>query len=51
MMYVPGEIFYPQNSPLRRRSQMRLSFGVESRVTIRDGIQRLSQAVRHVMMR
>ncbi|MDA1162112.1 MAG: PLP-dependent aminotransferase family protein [Planctomycetota bacterium] len=51
VMYVPGEIFYPQNSPLRRRSQMRLSFGVESRVTIRDGIQRLSQAVRHVMMR
>jgi 2-aminoadipate transaminase len=49
VMYVPGEISYPSGSPLQRRSQMRLSYGVESPETIRDGMQRLSQAIRHVM--
>lgn len=49
VMYVPGEISYPKGSPLQRHCQMRLSFGVESPETIRDGMQRLSRAVRHVM--
>ncbi|MFT5325916.1 MAG: 2-aminoadipate transaminase [Planctomycetaceae bacterium] len=49
VMYVPGEIAYPKGSPLQKRTQMRLSFGVESPETIRDGMQRLSRAVRHVM--
>ena len=49
VMYVPGEITYPKNSPLQKRCQMRLSFGVEAPDTIREGMQRLSQAVRHVM--
>jgi 2-aminoadipate transaminase len=49
VMYVPGEISYQSGSPLQRRSQMRLSYGVESPETIRDGMQRLSQAIRHVM--
>lgn len=49
VMYVPGEISYPTGSPLQKRTQMRLSYGVESPETIRSGMQRLSQAVRHVM--
>lgn len=49
VMYVPGEIAYPKNSPLQKRSQMRLSFGVETPETIREGMRRLSQAIRHVM--
>lgn len=49
VMYVPGEIAYPKGSPLRKRTQMRLSFGVESPETIREGMRRLSQAIRHVM--
>jgi DNA-binding transcriptional MocR family regulator len=48
-MYVPGEIAYPKGSSLKKRTQMRLSFGVETPETIREGMQRLSQAVRHVM--
>ena len=49
VMYVPGEIAYPQGSPLQKRTQMRLSFGVESPDKIRDGMQRLARAIRHVM--
>ena len=49
VMYVPGEIAYPKNSPLQNRSQMRLSFGVETSETLREGMRRLSQSVRHVM--
>jgi 2-aminoadipate transaminase len=49
VMYVPGEIAYPKDSPHRRRSQMRLSFGVETPDTIREGMRRLAKAVRHVM--
>ena len=49
VMYVPGEIAYPKDSPLQKRTQMRLSFGVESPATIRDGMQRLSLAIQHVM--
>jgi 2-aminoadipate transaminase len=48
-MYVPGEIAYPKGSPLQKRTQMRLSFGVESPDKIRDGMQRLACAIRHVM--
>lgn len=49
VMYVPGEIAYPKDSSLQKRSQMRLSFGVETPETIREGMQRLAKAVRHVM--
>ena len=49
VMYVPGEIAYPKSSPLRKRTQMRLSFGVESPDKIREGMQRLASAIRHVM--
>ena len=49
VMYVPGEISYPDGSPLQRRTQMRLSFGVESPAAIRDGMLRLSRAVSYIM--
>lgn len=49
VMYVPGEIAYPKGSSLQKRTQMRLSFGVESPEIIHDGMRRLSNAVRHVM--
>jgi len=48
VMYVPGEIAYPLDSPLRKTNEMRLSFGVESPETIDDGMRRLANAVRHV---
>jgi 2-aminoadipate transaminase len=49
VMYVPGEIAYPKGSPLQKHSRMRLSFGVEDSATIRDGMKRLSQAIRYVI--
>lgn len=48
VMYVPGEIAYPIDSPLRKTNEMRLSFGVESPETIDDGMRRLASAVRRV---
>ena len=48
VMYVPGEIAYPIDSPIRKTNEMRLSFGVEPPETIDDGMRRLANAVRHV---
>lgn len=49
VMYVPGEIAYPKASPLQKFSRMRLSYGVESPATIREGMKRLARAIRHVV--
>ena len=49
VMYVPGEIAYPADTPLKRSNQMRLSFGVESPESIHEGMRRLSAAVRSVL--
>lgn len=49
VMYVPGEISYPADSPLRTTSQMRLSYGVESPETLDEGMRRLARAVKHVL--
>lgn len=46
VMFVPGEICYPDDSNIRQLSQMRLSFGVESPETIDEGMRRLATAVR-----
>ncbi|MCH2202825.1 MAG: PLP-dependent aminotransferase family protein [Fuerstiella sp.] len=48
VIYVPGELCYPTSWNDRPRNQMRLSFGVESPANIREGMQRLACAVRHV---
>ncbi len=49
VMYVPGELSYPFDWPLRPRCEMRLSFGVQSVEGIQEGIRRLARAVRTVM--
>jgi 2-aminoadipate transaminase len=49
VMYVPGELSYAGPTERRRRSQMRLSFGVESPGRIDEGMRRLANAVRVVL--
>ena len=49
VIFVPGELCYPTTWSDKPRNQMRLSFGVESPETLREGMQRLARAVRHVM--
>jgi len=53
VMYVPGELGYPStgNTAVVCRSQMRLSFGVQSVVGLREGARRLAAAVRQQMHR
>lgn len=46
VMYVPGEICYPNGSDIRNDCQMRLSYGVETPETIAEGMRRLASAVR-----
>ena len=48
VIFVPGELCYPSSWQDRPRNQMRLSFGVESPERVREGMQRLATAVRHV---
>lgn len=48
VMYVPGELFYGGPEQTRRKSQMRLSFGVLDEDGLAEGIQRLARAVRQV---
>lgn len=49
VMYVPGELCFGGPREQRQRNHMRLSFGVQSPEGIREGIRRLSQAVRTVL--
>ncbi len=46
VMYVPGELCFGGPLEQRQRNHMRLSFGVLSPDRIREGMQRLSRAVR-----
>ena len=46
VMSVPGEVCYPRDWPGRPRSEMRLSFGVQSPDGIREGMRRLASSVR-----
>lgn len=46
VMYVPGELCFGGPRERRERNHMRLSFGVQSPEGIREGMQRLSRAVR-----
>jgi len=48
VMYVPGEICYPVGSDVTRRTQMRLSYGVETPTKIREGMRRLAEGVKAV---
>ena len=49
VMYVPGELCFGGPRDVRERNHMRLSFGVQSPDGIREGMRRLSQAVRSVL--
>lgn len=48
VMYVPGELCYPSKWEARPRNQMRLSYGVLDAAGIREGMRRLSAAVRAI---
>ncbi len=48
VMYVPGEIAYPTGSPLQKKNQMRLSFGVATPETLDEGMRRLASAVQSI---
>lgn len=48
VMYVPGELCYPPDSPFTMKNQMRLSFGVQDASGIALGIRRLADSVREV---
>jgi 2-aminoadipate transaminase len=49
VMYVAGELSYGGPPTIRRRNEMRLSFGVESPNRIEDGISRLASAIRAML--
>ncbi len=50
VMYVPGELCYPDDQPeSSRRNQMRLSFGMLGEGGLREGAKRLAAAVKHVL--
>lgn len=49
VMYVPGQLFYPSSWEQRPDNQMRLSYGVLDAEQIRDGMKRLSEAVKAVI--
>ena len=49
VMYVPGELCFGGPRERRQRHHMRLSFGVQSPNGIREGIRRLSRAVRAIL--
>lgn len=51
VMYVPGELSYAGTLGQRCRTQMRLSFGVETPERIEEGMRRLANAVRAVLER
>ncbi|MCA9098446.1 MAG: PLP-dependent aminotransferase family protein, partial [Planctomycetaceae bacterium] len=46
VMYVPGEICYPTGMTNRPRTEMRLSYGVQSPEGIEKGMQILAEAVK-----
>ncbi len=51
VIYVPGELCYPNSWANRPRNQMRLSFGVASPEAIREGMKCLATAVKHCVVR
>jgi 2-aminoadipate transaminase len=49
VMYVPGELCFAGSREQRQRNHMRLSFGVQSPDGLREGMRRLSRAVRAIL--
>jgi 2-aminoadipate transaminase len=48
MLYVPGEYCFPSDGQPVAKNRIRLSFGVQSAVQIRRGVEALSRAIRRV---
>lgn len=49
VMYVPGELCYPSSWAERPKNQMRLSYGILDADGLREGMKRLSTAVRAIV--
>ncbi len=45
VLYVPGQYCYPQEGESPRNNRIRLSFGVQSCEKIREGVEKLAQAI------
>ena len=48
VLYVPGEYCYPAEGPPRKKNMLRLSFGIQSCETIRQGVELLARAISQV---
>ncbi len=46
MLYVPGEVCYPRAGVPVGKNTIRLSFGIQSCESIRDGVEALARAIR-----
>ncbi len=49
VLYVPGQYCYPPGGQRPRKNMIRLSFGIQSCQTIRQGIEALARAIRQVL--
>ena len=49
VLYVPGEYCYPAEGRPVRKNMIRLSFGIQSRESIRQGMEALARAIRRVI--
>jgi 2-aminoadipate transaminase len=49
VLYVPGEYCYPEDGRSPKKNMIRLSFGIQSRESIRRGIEALGRAIRQVL--
>ena len=48
VLYVPGEVCYPRDGVPIRKNTIRLSFGIQSSESIREGVAALARAIRSV---
>lgn len=48
VLYVPGEVCYPRDGVAVARNTIRLSFGIQSCESIREGVAALARAIRSI---
>jgi len=49
VLYLPGEYCYPDAGRTSPRNMLRLTFGIQSCQSIRQGVEALGRAIRHVI--
>jgi 2-aminoadipate transaminase len=49
VLYVPGEYCYPREGAPMQKNTIRLTFGIQSRESIRRGVESLARAIRQVL--